>query len=360
MKIRIGDKVKFLNDIGGGTVVSIESSKMVNVENEDGFEIPVMVNELVVSNAMQEADLSEEEEDENVAIEEEEDWRYQEELPDLKGFVEINVQEDNLDPEYYMALIPNAPESPIHKGLQLFLVNDSNHTLLFHFSKQDGSYYETIETGTLEPNMRFNLMEMKERDFEKKPTFAFQVIPFRKRNQELPPFLHREIAIDPVKLHKKGAFVSNEFFTKDAHLIRLNEAPTNEVEEALENISIKEVKKAIREQGDLKRPKHMMGAIVSQNLDLKEVDLHIDALLDNTNGLSKSEMLRHQIEAFNKEMESAIKDKIKRIIFIHGKGNGTLKTQLYKEHRKRYIKYKIQDASFQKYGYGASLIILRK
>ncbi|MDC1107208.1 DUF2027 domain-containing protein, partial [Prolixibacteraceae bacterium] len=60
------------------------------------------------------------------------------------------------------------------------------------------------------------------------------------------------------------------------------------------------------------------------------------------------------------EMEKAIKDKVKKIVFIHGKGNGTLKTQIYKEHRKRYAKYIIQDASFQKYGYGATLIILRK
>lgn len=360
MKIRIGDRVKFLNDIGGGTVVSIENPKMVNVENEDGFEIPVMVDQLVVVNAMQEADLVEEEGETTVAVEDDEDWRYQEELPELKGFVEINIQDDNLEPEYYMALIPNDADAPIKSGVQAYLVNDSNHTLLFHFSRLDNHYYETIESGILEPNMRFNLTELKERDFDKKPTLSFQIIPFRKRNKELPAYLHREVTIDPVKLHKKGAFAKNEFFAKEAYIQRLNEASSSEIEKAMENISHKEIKKAIRQQGDLKKPKSIMGSIVLESLDMREIDLHIDELIDDTAGLSNSEMLRLQIEEFHKQMDKAIKDRVKKIVFIHGKGNGTLKTQIYKEHRKRYGKYIIQDASFQKYGYGASLIILRK
>ena len=38
--IKVGDKVKFLNDVGGGTVTGFLNKNMVNVENEDGFEIP--------------------------------------------------------------------------------------------------------------------------------------------------------------------------------------------------------------------------------------------------------------------------------------------------------------------------------
>jgi hypothetical protein len=38
--IKIGDKVKFLNDVGGGVVTRFLNKNMVMVENYDGFEIP--------------------------------------------------------------------------------------------------------------------------------------------------------------------------------------------------------------------------------------------------------------------------------------------------------------------------------
>ena len=45
--IKVGDKVKFLNDVGGGVVTSFIGKNLVNVENEDGFEIPCPISELV-------------------------------------------------------------------------------------------------------------------------------------------------------------------------------------------------------------------------------------------------------------------------------------------------------------------------
>ena len=44
--IKVGDKVKFLNDVGGGVVTSFINKNMVNVENEDGFEIPYPISQL--------------------------------------------------------------------------------------------------------------------------------------------------------------------------------------------------------------------------------------------------------------------------------------------------------------------------
>ena len=38
--IRVGDQVRFMNEVGGGTVTAILSKDMVSVETQDGFEIP--------------------------------------------------------------------------------------------------------------------------------------------------------------------------------------------------------------------------------------------------------------------------------------------------------------------------------
>ena len=46
--IKKGDTVRFLNAVGGGVVVRIDEVKrLIYVEDEDGFEIPVLERECV-------------------------------------------------------------------------------------------------------------------------------------------------------------------------------------------------------------------------------------------------------------------------------------------------------------------------
>lgn len=49
--MKIGDKVRFLNDVGGGVVTGFSGKNLVMVENEDGFDIPVPIREVVVVDA---------------------------------------------------------------------------------------------------------------------------------------------------------------------------------------------------------------------------------------------------------------------------------------------------------------------
>ena len=51
MALKIGDKVRFLNEVGGGRITSIISEDIVNVETNDGFEVPTRVNNLIVVNS---------------------------------------------------------------------------------------------------------------------------------------------------------------------------------------------------------------------------------------------------------------------------------------------------------------------
>ena len=47
-KFQVGDKVNFLNATGGGTVKRIIDTRMVEVTIEDGFDIPVLMSDLVL------------------------------------------------------------------------------------------------------------------------------------------------------------------------------------------------------------------------------------------------------------------------------------------------------------------------
>lgn len=51
MAFKIGDKVKFLNDIGGGVINKIIDARTVVVLTEDDFEIPTIITELVKTEA---------------------------------------------------------------------------------------------------------------------------------------------------------------------------------------------------------------------------------------------------------------------------------------------------------------------
>ncbi|MFH0761699.1 MAG: hypothetical protein V2A67_09380 [Bacteroidota bacterium] len=88
----------------------------------------------------------------------------------------------------------------------------------------------------------------------------------------------------------------------------------------------------------------------------REVDLHINKLTDSVIGLSNTEILTIQIEVFRRELNRAIRDHEKEIIFIHGIGNGTLKGELRKVAEHDFSWCSQEDASFREYGFGATRI----
>ena len=83
-----------------------------------------------------------------------------------------------------------------------------------------------------------------------------------------------------------------------------------------------------------------------------EVDLHIHHLTHSNKYMSNFEMLSRQLEVAKQKIEYAIKMKINRVIFIHGKGQGKLKTELHQLLNNYPIE--INDANYQQYGKGAT------
>ena len=46
--MKIGDKVRFLSEVGGGRVAGFQGKNIVLVEDEDGFQVPMQLSEVVV------------------------------------------------------------------------------------------------------------------------------------------------------------------------------------------------------------------------------------------------------------------------------------------------------------------------
>ena len=88
-----------------------------------------------------------------------------------------------------------------------------------------------------------------------------------------------------------------------------------------------------------------------------EVDLHINQLVKNSRRMQNHEMLDLQLETAKRRLEFAIQNRIQRIVFIHGVGEGVLKLEL--EYLfKRYEGLKFYDANYQKYGQGATEVYI--
>lgn len=90
-----------------------------------------------------------------------------------------------------------------------------------------------------------------------------------------------------------------------------------------------------------------------------EVDLHIEKLTKDFRRMEKFDMLNLQLDMARGQVEFAISNRIPRIVFIHGVGEGVLKAELgYLFSRYPEINY--EDANYQKYGLGATQIYIKQ
>lgn len=90
-----------------------------------------------------------------------------------------------------------------------------------------------------------------------------------------------------------------------------------------------------------------------------EVDLHIEQLVTSMKGLQHHDILNLQLDTAKSRLEFAISKRIQRIVFIHGIGEGVLKTELEYLLR-RYDGIKFYPANFQKYGHGATEVYIEQ
>ena len=346
---QIGDRVKFLNAVGGGVITKFVGKNVVHVENEDGFEIPAMLHE-IIPDARQEEPVANKKPDTSDFIRQgnvkpvEHKARVEEPATLIAG---------NDEPKFYLAFLPENSRNPLDGQTKIYLINDSNFFILYHYSHFVNEQFVTQEAGKLEPNTKLMLETIGQADIAGLPAFSFQLLFYKDKSATLEKPLRKKISINPVKFYKSGSFHQSDFFREKVMLFKLNES---EMEKALKELSKTDLTKAARE----KEPARDPNPVKVELPELMEVDLHIHELIDTSAGLSNKDMLDIQLNTFRAKLQEAISsNKVRKVVFIHGLGNGTLKQELRRELSTKYKKYSHQDASFQEYGYGATMVILR-
>lgn len=91
--------------------------------------------------------------------------------------------------------------------------------------------------------------------------------------------------------------------------------------------------------------------------DYWEIDLHIHEILESELGLTNKEMLDHQVYALRRFYRKAREKRIRKIIIIHGVGQGVLRNEV-RDFLAGQEGLEVYDADFREYGKGATAVDL--
>ena len=350
--MKIGDKVRYLNAVGGGVIRRFQSKEIVLVEEEDGFETPVLVRECIIiePDNMQVKSTSR-------AVTKKEETKPQETPPSEKKYEPEEFSGgDKLN--IYLAFLPMDIKELGKCNYEAYLVNESNYYLFFNYMNRESNAWQSRFAEIIEPNTRLFIEEFTKFDLNDLERICVQFIAFKKNKPySLKNSYSVELRIDGVKFYKLHSFHENKFFEDEALIypIVINDTAEREM-----LVSASDLQEAMTQKAWLDVPqKH--STLIKKDLKnpIIEVDLHINQLLDTTAGLSNSDMLEIQLKKVRDTIEENKSKKGQKIVFIHGKGEGVLRNAVLNELKNKYKNYPYQDASFREYGFGATMITIK-
>lgn len=350
--MKIGDKVRFLNAVGGGIVKGFQGKDVVLVEEEDGFETPVLMRECIIveSNDMQ------------VRASSKAAAQKVEPQPEPPKPVEVEYKAveipggDRLN--VYIAYLPVDIKSIGKGNYETFLINDSNYYLFFNYMSRQNNSWISRYSEIIEPNTRLFIEEFSKEQINDLERVCVQFIAFKKdKPYSLKNAYSVELRIDGVKFYKLHSFRENEFFEDDALIypVVMNDTAEREM-----LVSASDLQEAMTQKAKVDFPhRNPAPAKKPKSNPIIEVDLHINQLLDTTAGMSNADMLEIQLDKFHKVLEENKNKKGQKIVFIHGKGEGVLRNAVLNELKTKYKQYPVQDASFKEYGFGATMVTIK-
>lgn len=385
-----GDKVRYLNAVGGGIIIRTEGN--IAYVDDHGFETPVLMKELVVvvpagheaegscgAKLMFDQKAFDKGRTTDVTVE-------SSRTDENKNKGE-NRQEKQLPPaeetergeklNLTLAFEPSDLKKLSDAKFNAVLVNDSNYRLLFTLLRRgvDDRGWSVVYSGEVEPQELIDLATYTHESLGDIERVALQAVAFKpSRSFTLKAPVNVSRRLDLTKFHKLHCFRPGAYFdtpvieiplVTDDLPVKPHEADAARLSEAFggkgndDKSKLAELKKKYRADSSHDRKRVSDPASNPHKLlPPQEVDLHIGELVDSLSGLDPAAMLRIQLDTVEKTMKAHCRRIGQKIIFIHGKGEGVLRDAVWKLLRRQWPKAELQDASFQEYGFGATLVTI--
>ncbi|MDR1879120.1 MAG: DUF2027 domain-containing protein [Bacteroidales bacterium] len=355
MKYKIGDKIKFLNDTGGGVIHRLISPTMVSVTIEDGFIIPVMINEIIPAEssdpeaAVFNRDFSALTTN---SVEKTEQDDAMERMSELQKFSSLNTKVNGV----YLAYIPQDQVWLLKDSIDLYLVNYTSFEIVYSLVMQREHQLQGIDYGSVEPFSKIHIQTVEREDLDQWLHGFVQVLFFKEEDTSVRMPLHSPFTVQQSRFSKKESYTSTNFIAEKGLFVCLGQAVSDMQSREWE----KDTKILQEIQSQSARIVEDEKPIDKYKTDpfTATVDLHLENMVDKPEKIEPAKRLELQRQLFLQCLESAIDEKLQKLIVIHGVGNGVLKHEI-QTILKQYDNLHYFDASMQKYGCGATEILIK-
>jgi hypothetical protein len=335
MKFNIGDHVSFINEKQEGIVIRTIGENRVIVEIEDGFELEVTPGELVKTMRMKAAQQP------------------AKEPQQLIEFEQLSPSEFGADGQIIWSMVPAKSGAVLTGPVACYLINRTGFQVLYTCYMQHQRKWKGIGSGILEAGTLVKIYENNRTAYTDSSAFFVQGILYHEKNLEQNNYFKKECSIlmpdlqSPVThVKSSAAFAKNQVLFSDTPDLPVD------LDVLKEKFSPSEV---LSRKSPSKKPALDPGKYGILETE-REVDLHIEELTNEPGGMTNGEMVQLQLRHFTSEMNEAIRKHIRKIIFIHGVGNGRLKSEIRKE-LQHYQGIKVRDADPSRYGRGATEVV---
>ena len=353
---KVGDRVNFLNDKGGGVIKKIIDTRMAEVEIEDGFNVPVLMSELVLdfrtqpSKQQQIVDNVQKEIKNQQIIEQE--TQNEARRSELRRFAR-NSEEEGI----YLAFIPHDQQWLLTGLIDVAVVNNTPADALYSFNLKEDEKYANIDYGSIAPFSKVVVEAISREDIEHWCEGVIQVVLCQDDVDFVYHPLHAPFSLRTSRFFKDGSFVESGLLGEKAMMICLSTVTALKWSETDFTKLMKDGvmqpkanKDIVKKEAAIDRHQTQPGEAV--------VDLHIGELVDNILGMSSNDIFRVQINYFKKMLDSAIENDYSKVTFIHGVGNGVLKNAIIEE-LKHYENTENRMAEISRFGVGAIDVMIR-
>lgn len=314
--MNIGDRVRLLHGNEEGVITKISSGGRVEIEIEDGFRIPAMKNEVVLISSTERAYFKNEPAD---TPKESEVFSTKSDLQRLEAI--------------YLVYIPLND-----KDHSIYICNNTPKDFVAIASEHFGTNSQTLLAEKITARSAKKISEKSIQNFEEWPALLVQLFPINPRIEKTESAFERKVKFKANTFFKSKG--KAPILDKDGYVFRLTEN-SKEIDVQELNRELNQI--TVKQEQNYPRPD-------------KEIDLHIEKLTKDHDLMSNSEMLKLQMEVFERNLNYAIASGMDEISFIHGIGNGVLKKEIHKYlSQLGNIKY-FQDTQKSRFGYGATLV----
>jgi hypothetical protein len=327
MMFAIGEKVRYLDDVGEATIIKFIDGKTALVEDEYGLTHTHPIAKLVPA--------------ERHRVSEKPKLNIPQPIKtSVSAKPTPKPVQGAILPELFLAFVSSNENQPETGDFDLLFGNNSKYHLLLNVSAKVNEEWFSLYNGKVLPNNQQLIQSLRRQDIGSVGNLKVDVIFFGTTGYDYRSTISSTLKIKSTRFVKAGNYLRYEGLEDPAIVIEVQNDKGIKAPSATSKLA---------------RPAKI---VKSASLVFEEeVDLHLEAILGtDPHDMPDHEKFLTQMRHFERRLTHALTHNYLEITFIHGVGKGRLKEAIRQELKEYGLPF--QDGPFHKYGVGATVVNL--